>query len=446
LDETKQNIAPDPISPQGVMEGNTGLDRATVAKLLRILAKAKPALNKSIQEYHRSVAMRGGKVTGLYPLIEEVKRAAAAQGIEYDTTSPSYPTGPEGDIRNPIAYQATVDAAMATLKNAVDNAPTPEIAAVALKVAAAKSRSLKKALVAEAINAFPENSAYIKAVIDPLTEFGPQETVQESRFDRAEFLDESRTIDPRETKFNDTDRLGLIARALGKGFKVVLNASDDAYYRRQELITLSRDADRTAVLHEIFHAVEDRLSEKEMSIIQNHPTYRDILFEVVDMYPELSLAAQRLEALAETAARLQNSRKDGDGVVNYALSRIKGLIEAFKNLIDGKGFNTVDSVLDEIYTGKAYQRSINEAYYDLLVPTVQYAKSDKPGGPMVAKRLKLLDKVEQQAKELPTLEPKVNKAFDAKIATIANNLGIPGIDATTLNMILRRITPGVDIG
>ena len=446
LDETKQNIAPDPMSPQGIMEGNTGLDRATVAKLLRILAKAKPALNKSIQEYHRSVAMRGGKVTGLYPLIEEVKRAAGAQGIEYDTTSPNYPTGPEGDIRNPIAYQATVDAAMATLKNAVDNAPTPEIAAVALKVAAAKTRVLKKAIVAEAINGFPEDRAYIEAVIDPLTEFGPQETAQESRFDRAEFLDESRTIDPRETKFNDTDRLGLIARALGKGFKVVLNASDDAYYRRQELITLSRDADRTAVLHEIFHAVENRLSEKEMSIIQNHPIYREILLEVVDLYPELSIAAQRLEAMAETSARLQNSRKDGDGVVNYALSRIKGLIEAFKNLIDGKGFNTVNSVLDEIYTGKAYQRSINEAYHDLLVPTVQYAKSDKPGGPMVAKRLKLLDKVEAQAKELPTLEPKVNKAFDAKIATIANNLGIPGIDATTLNMILRRITPGVDIG
>jgi len=457
LDETKQNIAPDPISPQGVMEGNTGLDRATVAKLLRILAKAKPALNKSIQEYHRSVAMRGGKVTGLYPLIEEVKRAAGAQGIEYDTTSPSYPIGPEGDIRNPIAYQATVDAAMATLKNAVDNAPTPEIAAVALKVAAAKSRINKKGIVATAINEYPDHVNYIKAVIDPLTEFGPQETAQESRFDignrmlsrvfkSADLVEESRTIDPRKTKFHDVDRLGLIARALGKGFKVALNASDDAYYRRQELITLSRDAGRTAVLHEIFHAVENRLSEKEMSILQSHPVYRQIQSEVVELYPELTIAAQRLEAMAETAARLQNSRTEGDSVVNYVLSRIKGLIEAFKNLIDGKGFRTVDSVLDEIYTGKAYQRGINEAYDNMLVPTVQHSKSDKPGGPMVAKRLKLLDKVEQQAKELPTLEPKVNAAFDAKVATIANNLGIPGIDATTLNMILRRITPGVDIG
>ena len=441
LQETRENVAPDPRSPQGEMERLTGLDRSTVAKILRQLARAKPSLNKAIQEYHRSVAMRGGKVSGLYPLIEEVRRAAGTQGVDVVPAQADVTDG--GRIRNPIAYQATVDQATAAANTVLQSAPTPEIAGVVTRIMQAKSRNLKKAILAEALNQYPEYQSFLNAAVDPLTEYGPQDGAQESRFDENEV---SRTIDPRETPLTDEDRLALIAEALGKGFDVQLNASEDAYYRRQELITLSRDADRTKVLHEIFHAVEDRLSEQEMSVIENHPVYQEVMNEVVELYPELGNAAQRLEALAETSARLQNSRKDGDGAVNYILSRIKGLIESFKNLIDGNGFRTVNSVLDEIYTGKAYQRGINEAYDNALVPTVQHAKSDKPGGPMVAKRLRLLDKVEAAAKELPTLEPKVNKAFDAVIAKIAKNLGIDGIDATVLGLTLRRITPGVEIG
>ena len=256
----------------------------------------------------------------------------------------------------------------------------------------------------------------------------------------------SRSLHKAGNKITDAERAQLVADALGNGFKVQFNASDDAYYRRQELITLTSNGDKRKVLHEIFHAVENRLTPEEMSIIQSHPTYKNVMAEVEELYPDLNTSAKMLEGLAETAARLQETRGENMGRVKYILSRIKDLIEAFKQLIDGNGFTNVNNILDDVYTGKAHQRQINEHYADLYVPDIAYAKKDKPGGPMVAKRLAALDKIQELAKNAKTIAPTINSQYDEAMANIANNLGLPSVTPEVLKKTLSRVTPNTDLG
>ena len=464
-----------------------------------------------------------------------------------------------GGIGNPIAYQATVDNAMRTAQVAVDNAPTPELAQLANKVANARTKALKQAQLEEALANNPEHKDYLLNVVAPLVEFGPVEKKQESRFgvpgsdiiqeemdagqelygdrmvilnhgtskssasaidasgfstpsvfaavdpadadkfaqttlnlkdngritmmwpekifeqlkrnkliktepyktpfgttineyvvsptalDRADIF-RSRSLHKAGNKITDAQRAQLVADALGNGFKVQFNASDDAYYRRQELITLTSNGDKRKVLHEIFHAVENRLTPEEMSIIQSHPTYKDVMAEVEELYPDLNTSAKMLEGLAETAARLQEARSENMGRVKYILSRIKDLIEAFKQLIDGNGFTNVNNILDDVYTGKAHQRQINEHYADLYVPDIAYAKKDKPGGPMVAKRLAALDKIQELAKNAKTIAPTINSQYDEAMTNIANNLGLPSVSPEVLKKTLSRVTPNTDLG
>ena len=256
----------------------------------------------------------------------------------------------------------------------------------------------------------------------------------------------SRSLHKAGNKITDAQRAQLVADALGNDFKVQFNASDDAYYRRQELITLTSDGDKRKVLHEIFHAVENRLTPEEMNIIKSHSIYSDVMKEVDELYPDLNNAAKMLEGLAETSARLQEVRGEDIGRIKYILSRIKDLIEAFKNLIDGNGFTNVNNILDDVYTGKTYQRQINEHYDSLYVPDIAYAKKDKPGGPMVAKRLALLDKIQEQAKSAKATTPIVNEQFNTAVTNIAENLNLPSVTPEVLKKTLSRITPNTDIG
>lgn len=256
----------------------------------------------------------------------------------------------------------------------------------------------------------------------------------------------SRSLHKAGNKITDAQRAQLVADALGNEFKVQYNASDDAFYRRQELITLTSDGDKRKVLHEIFHAVENRLTPEEMNIIKSHPTYKTVMAEVDELYPDLNNSAKMLEGLAETSARLQEVRGQDMGRIKYILSRIKDLIEAFKNMIDGNGFSNINRILDDVYTGKTYQRQVNEHYAQLYVPDVAYAKKDKAGGPMVAKRLAMLDKIQEQAKNAKTIAPVVNENFDTAMTNIAENLGLPSVTPAVLKKTMSRVTPSTDLG
>tara|TARA_E500000178_G_scaffold287735_1_gene290077 strand:- start:9548 stop:15061 length:5514 start_codon:yes stop_codon:yes gene_type:complete len=256
----------------------------------------------------------------------------------------------------------------------------------------------------------------------------------------------SRSLHKSGNKITDVERAQLVADALGNGFNVALNASEDAYYRRQQLITLTANGDKRKVLHEIFHAIENRLTPEEMQVIKSRPEYKQVMQEVQELYPELDTTAQMLEGLAETAARIQDVRGENTGAIKYIVARIKDLIEAFKNLIDGNGFNTVNSILDDVYTGKTYQRQVNEHYAQLYVPDVAYAKKDKAGGPMVAKRLKRLEEIEQKAASAKERRVEVNMNYDGAMQNIAENLGLPSITPEVLIKTFSRITPSTDMG
>ena len=256
----------------------------------------------------------------------------------------------------------------------------------------------------------------------------------------------TRSLHKAGNPITNEQRTQLLADALGNGFNAKFNASDDAYYRRHNLITLTADGDRVKTLHEIFHAVENRLTENEMNTMRNHPIFNEVMAEVDELYSDLPESAKFLEGLAETSARLQNDRLNGQSIPRYIVAKIRDLIEAFKNLIEGNGFNSVNSVLDDIYTGKTYQKQINQDYADLYVPDIAYAKKDKAGGPMVAKRLKALEKIETDAARVAELRKPVNQAYDEAMENIANNLGIEGVTGRVLQRMFSRITPNTEIG
>ena len=555
---------------EAAMRQRTGLNRQQTAVALRSLKRSRPDLAPTIKSYEESLktgSRVGEQSREFYNLQDAIVGRAKELGMEVNETNQNQMLQPNsmasnfarGGIGNPIAYQATVDNAMRTAQVAVDNAPTPELAQLANKVANARTKALKQAQLEEAVANNPEHKDYLLNVVAPLVEFGPVETKQESRFgvpgsdiiqeemdagqelygdrmvilnhgtskssasaidtsgfstpsvfaavdpadadkfaqttlnlkdngritmmwpekifeqlkrnkliktepyktpfgttineyvvsptalDRADIF-RSRSLHKAGNKITDAQRAQLVADALGNGFKVQFNASDDAYYRRQELITLTSNGDKRKVLHEIFHAVENRLTPEEMSIIQSHPTYKDVMAEVEELYPDLNNSAKMLEGLAETAARLQEARGENMGRVKYILSRIKDLIEAFKQLIDGNGFTNVNNILDDVYTGKAHQRQINEHYADLYVPDIAYAKKDKPGGPMVAKRLAALDKIQELAKNAKTIAPTINSQYDEAMTNIANNLGLPSVSPEVLKKTLSRVTPNTDLG
>ena len=555
---------------EAAMRQRTGLNRQQTAVALRSLKRSRPDLAPTIKSYEESLktgSRVGEQSREFYNLQDAIVGRAKELGMEVNETNQNQMLQPNsmasnfarGGIGNPIAYQATVDNAMRTAQVAVDNAPTPELAQLANKVANARTKALKQAQLEEAVANNPEHKDYLLNVVAPLVEFGPVETKQESRFgvpgsdiiqeemdagqelygdrmvilnhgtskssasaidtsgfstpsvfaavdpadadkfaqttlnlkdngritmmwpekifeqlkrnkliktepyktpfgttineyvvsptalDRADIF-RSRSLHKAGNKITDAQRAQLVADALGNGFKVQFNASDDAYYRRQELITLTSNGDKRKVLHEIFHAVENRLTPEEMSIIQSHPTYKDVMAEVEELYPDLNNSAKMLEGLAETAARLQEARGENMGRVKYILSRIKDLIEAFKQLIDVNGFTNVNNILDDVYTGKAHQRQINEHYADLYVPDIAYAKKDKPGGPMVAKRLAALDKIQELAKNAKTIAPTINSQYDEAMTNIANNLGLPSVSPEVLKKTLSRVTPNTDLG
>lgn len=263
-------------------------------------------------------------------------------------------------------------------------------------------------------------------------------------FDQAYDVFRSRSLFEKGQKLSDRDKAKLIAKALTEGFKFETDSSENSFNRRQQLIKLTSDADKRTVLHEIFHAVEDRLSEGEMNKLKSHPLYKEVMTEVEALYPELNDAAKSMEALAEMSARLQEARDGRDGVVKYILSRIKDLIQRFESMLKGEGFMTVNSVLDEVYTGKAYQRGINEAYADMFVPTTQFAKT-KPGGPMLAKRRADLDKIEQDAKDYEARKPVVRAQFEEATEAMADNLDIEGVTPQVLRAMLSGITPETDL-
>jgi hypothetical protein len=555
---------------EAAMRQRTGLNRQQTAVALRSLKRSRPDLAPTIKSYEESLktgSRVGEQSREFYNLQDAIVGRAKELGMEVNETNQNQMLQPNsmasnfarGGIGNPIAYQATVDNAMRTAQVAVDNAPTPELAQLANKVANARTKALKQAQLEEAVANNPEHKDYLLNVVAPLIEFGPVETKQESRFgvpgsdiiqeemdagqelygDRMVILNHgtskrsasaidasgfstpsvfaavdpadadkfaqttlnlkdngritmmwpekifeqlkrnkliktepyktpfgttineyvvsptalnkadifrSRSLHKAGNKIDDLQRAQLVADALGNGFKVQFNASDDAYYRRQELITLTSNGDKRKVLHEIFHAVENRLTPEEMRIIQSHPTYKNVMAEVEELYPDLNTSAKMLEGLAETAARLQEARGENMGRVKYILSRIKDLIEAFKQLIDGNGFTNVNNILDDVYTGKAHQRQINEHYADLYVPDIAYAKKDKPGGPMVAKRLAALDKIQELAKNAKTIAPTINSQYDEAMTNIANNLGLPSVTPEVLKKTLSRVTPNTDLG
>jgi len=253
----------------------------------------------------------------------------------------------------------------------------------------------------------------------------------------------TRSLFKPNNKLSDKDKAALIARALTEGFKVNYNSSQNSFIRRQQLINLTKDADKTTVLHEIFHAVEDRLSKAEMDKLKSHPLYDTVKKEVQELYPELSSIAQEMEVLAEMSARLENARYNEVGP-KYILGKIKDLIERFLSLLKGDGFMTVNSVLDNIYTGKTYQQGINEEYAEMMVPTTQFAKV-KHGSPMLKKRREDLDKIQKNAIEIEKNREVIDAAFNEKIENLANNLDIEGINANTLKAILGQITPDTDV-
>ena len=448
LGNLKMGATPMPGSnAEGMMNMQTGLNRQQIGYVIRSLRRTRPDLVKVMDQYQEMLEGKRdtiGKDNEYFKLQDAIRKRAEQLGLEANTqpVAASSAASPS-NIYNQPAYQAAVDNAQRAAMMAEQSAPTPAMAMVANEVAGLKTRPLKTARLEAAIEQFPEHAQYFEQFVRPLTNYGPevkqeQETVQESRFEPTPALAKP------NKPINDEQRAALIAEALGEEFAVQFNASDDAYYRRQELITLTSDGDKRKVLHEIFHAVENRLTPEEMSIIKGTDTYKDVVQEVDELYPELNSTARELEALAETAARMQASR--GDMRIKYIMSRIKDLIEAFKNLIDGNGFRTVNSVLDEIYTGKTYQRQINEHYAQLYVPDIAYAKKDKPGGPMVAKRLKALYDIEEKAKSAKDRRAEVNMNFDAAVENIANNLGLPSITPQVLKETLAGITPSTDLG
>ena len=434
---------------EGMMNMQTGLNRQQIAIVLRSLRRTRPDLAGVMDQYQEMLEGKRdnvGRDNEFYKLQDAIRKRADQLGLEANNEQVSQTvsaTASPSNIYNQPAYQAAVDNAQRAAILAEQAAPSPALAQVANAVAGAKTRALKTALTNDAIEKFPDQAQYIEQMVRPLTNYGPEvkaepEVPQESRFEPTP------TIVKPNKPITDDERVALIAQALGEEFDVQLNASDDAYYRRQELITLTSNGDKRKVLHEIFHAVENRLTPEEMNIIKNTDTYKDVMREVDELYPELNSTARELEGLAETAARLEAAR--GDLRIKYILSRIKDLIEAFKNLIDGNGFQTVNSILDDVYTGKTYQRQINEHYASLYVPDVAYAKKDKPGGPMVAKRLKKLYEIEEQAKSAKDRRIEVNMNFDDAVTNIANNLGLPSITPQVLKETLGGITPSTDLG
>jgi len=151
-------------------------------------------------------------------------------------------------------------------------------------------------------------------------------------------------------KMTDAERLDLIQQALGPDAKVSLDARENSYERRKDLIRLSKDADRTAVLHEIFHAVETTLKPHEQALIQNHPKFREVQAEVQRLYPELNPHGQMLEALAETSARLRNQHLT-DSLLWRTIEKVRAQISAWTRSFTGSDIRDVRDLMHDIYSG-----------------------------------------------------------------------------------------------
>ncbi len=467
----------DPNNP----EGFTGKQLAEIEKTIKTKAEYKhikvlmdeiEQLRKKQQETEAKIQGQQGNIDDFIDydniqakideLQKQIKKVADDKGITGAT-----PTGEV--IKNEYAYQSAINLAETQRDIAIEGAPETEIKSLITRIADARSREEKRAIYDQGLIDFPEHKQYFADNIQQLTEFGPETrketSVQEKvlRTGDPDVVQEKSNLQEKVEKtfgpnkmeslhknvwdmpLRESQITALINEALNEGFDVKLNASDNAFYRRQQAITLKSDATKTQVLHEIFHAVENKLSPQEMSTILNNPIAKEIATEVNELYPELDGAAKTMEILAETAARLQKVRGN-TGKLAYILSRIKDLIEAFKNLIDGNGFRSVNSVLDEIYTGKAHQRAVNENYDLLYVPDVQLAKSDKPGGPMVAKRVKVLRQMEEKSLDAESKSKDINTKYDEAMDNVAKNLNIEGITPDVLKRTLSGITPSTELG
>ena len=513
----KEQHPPTLHSPQWTMEDATGLNRSEVARTIRILKKTNKDLLPAIQDYERNLAV-GGKVENLSILIRAVKSKAMEIGLQVvdrkDQPLTTQDSG-AGIIKNPISYQATVNQAELTRNTAISAAPSPELEQTVNRIAAAKTRVSKKAILSEALEANPEHKAFLLDMVEPVTNFGPEVQSTESpgfgglveseQQIKAPVIETDRPFqgpmlpptleEPGKSvdeQFNDviqrrlTENLPttalekyqaikeepepwaglhkqnskqltirqkekLINEALTEGFKVKHDADANSFIRSQQLITLRQDAGKRQVFHEIFHAVEDRLSDNEISILKKSPMYKRVDKAVREIYTpdQYSEAEIQMETLAASASIIQEDSNRGgkvDGKVAYVISRVRDLIESFLNLLDGIGFSNVNNVLDDIYTGKTYQQAVNQNYKDLNIPDIQYAKSDKPGGPMVAKRLKALRKVEEMAKLAKPMRQAIEDDFNDKMTNIATNLNIPEITPEVLKKTLSKITPSVDLG
>mgnify|MGYP001289759884 CR=1 FL=1 len=467
----------DPNNP----EGFTGKQLAEIEKTIKTKAEYKhikvlmdeiEQLRKKQQETEAKIQGQQGNIDDFIDydniqakideLQKQIKKVADDKGITGAT-----PTGEV--IKNEYAYQSAINLAETQRDIAIEGAPETEIKSLITRIADARSREEKRAIYDQGLIDFPEHKQYFADNIQQLTEFGPETrketSVQEKvlRTGDPDVVQEKSNLQEKVEKtfgpnkmeslhknvwdmpLRESQITALINEALNEGFDVKLNASDNAFYRRQQAITLKSDATKTQVLHEIFHAVENKLSPQEMSTILNNPIAKEIATEVNELYPELDGAAKTMEILAETAARLQKVRGN-TGKLAYILSRIKDLIEAFKNLLDGNGFRSVNSVLDEIYTGKAHQRAVNENYDLLYVPDVQLAKSDKPGGPMVAKRVKVLRQMEEKSLDAESKSKDINTKYDEAMDNVAKNLNIEGITPDVLKRTLSGITPSTELG
>ena len=467
----------DPNNPEGFTGKQLGEIEKTIKtkdeyKHIKVLMDEIEQLRKKQAETEAKIQGKQGNIDDFIDadsiqakideLQAQIKKVADDKGIVGAT-----PTGEL--IKNEYAYQSAIKLAEIQRDVAIEGAPETEIKSLITRIADARSREEKRAIYDQGLIDFPEHKQYFADNIQQLTEFGPETrketSVQEKvlRTGDPDIVQEKSNLQEKVEKSFGPNKMeslhkkkwelpladfqikNLINEALNEGFDVKLNASDNAYYRRQQAITLKNDATKTQVLHEIFHAVENKLSPQEMSTILNHPIAKEIATEVNELYPELDGAAKTMEILAETAARLQ-SVKGNTGKLAYILSRIKDLIEAFKNLLDGNGFRSVNSVLDDIYTGKSHQRAVNENYDLLYVPDVQLAKSAKPGGPMVAKRVKVLRQMEEMSLEAENKSKDINTRYDEAMDNVAKNLNIEGITPEVLKRTLSGITPSTELG
>jgi hypothetical protein len=168
---------------EGYVAEQTGLDPSQQdIVMMSLMAKGKLNAQQHRQFLKNPHVLKQGNQGNA--IIDLMNAEASRMGIKPAVARPASPTSeaqpasgePQGSgIRNPLAYAQTMRNVETATRNADETAPSPALKAAVTRVANARTKADKQAVLMALRMSYPQDIDWINTNLAPLAEFGPKE-------------------------------------------------------------------------------------------------------------------------------------------------------------------------------------------------------------------------------------------------------------------------------